>query len=99
MNIDTLNMIQNCWIATQLARELGLERRYFSRFSSSRAKSLSTDIKIQSTGGLVLVQIPSHVTEMINSKSYVISKIDKEDESKYSFVFQITSDTKIGFWR
>ncbi|MFT7880893.1 MAG: hypothetical protein ABXS91_10925, partial [Sulfurimonas sp.] len=96
---SVMGIVENCWIGTELARKLGVENRFFSRFASSRPKSLNDQVEIYSTGGLVLVKIPTDVSEKIRSGEYVINRIAAGDDAKYDFVFGITCETRIGFWR
>ncbi|UFH59823.1 hypothetical protein [Sulfurovum mangrovi] len=94
-----MDMINQCWIGTELARELGLNSRFFARLHREKPKSLAHGIEIHSTGGLVLVRIPSEISNMIRSKAYTAVKIVSDDDTKYDHVFEITTETKVGFWR
>lgn len=98
MNTD-IDMINQCWIGTELARELGLNSRFFARLHRERPKSLTNGVEIHSTGGLVLVRIPSNISNMIRLGNHTAVKIEVDDDTEYDFVFQITAETKIGFWR
>lgn len=94
-----LDSINECWIGTELARELGLNSRFFSRLHREKPKSLSHGIEIRSTGGLVLVRVPSNISNIIRSKSYTAVKIESGDDTRYDHVFEITTETKVGFWK
>ena len=96
---DALEIVEGCWIGTELARELGLNSRFFSRFRHRTPQSLNHEVQIHSTGGLVLVRIPNDISKMIRSKEYVVSRVEDDDISQYNKVFNLTSDTKIGFWK
>lgn len=96
---SVIDMINQCWIGTELARELGLNSRFFSRLHREKPKSLTNGIEIRSTGGLVLVRVPSEVNKLILSKDYTAVRLDVDDDAEYDFVFQITAETKIGFWK
>ena len=80
-NTDMLDMINGCWIGSDLSRRLGLNSRFFSRFTHRKPKSLNNDISIQSTGGLVLVRIPADVSKLLRDESYVVSKIEDGNET------------------
>ncbi len=96
--IDT-EMISQCWIGTELARALGLNSRYFSRLNTEKPASLNKEIAIQSTAGLVLVRIPEAANKILQSREYIASKITSDDTSEFEYVFNITADVKIGFWK
>ena len=96
---SVIEMVNSCWIGTELARKLGLNSRFFSRFTKNRPKSLHDGILIQSTSGLILVRIPEDVSSLLRDGTYVVSKIEDGNESIFDYVFQITADTKIGFWK
>ena len=96
---EILDTINGCWIGSDLARRLGLNSRFFSRFTQHKPKSLNDDISIQSTGGLVLVRIPVEISRLLNDNDYIITKIEDGDTTAYDHVFNITAGTKIGFWK
>ena len=96
---SVIDMINECWIGTELARELGLNSRFFSRLHREKPKSLTNGVEIRSTGGLVLVRVPSEVNKFIRSNDYTAVRVDGDDDIEYDFMFQITAETKIGFWK
>ncbi len=98
-NTDMIDMINGCWIGSDLARRLGLNSRFFSRFTHRKPKSLHDGISIQSTGGLVLVRIPLEISKLLDDSRYVVSKIEHGDDTAFDHTFNITDDTKIGFWK
>lgn len=96
---NVMDMINQCWIGADLARQLGLNSRFFSRLHREKPKSLASDVEINSTGGLVLVRIPDHISNAVRSEQYTIVRIESGDDTKFDFVFEITAETKIGFWK
>ncbi len=98
-DIDVIDIINGCWVGSDLARRLGLNSRFFSRFTHRKPKSLNRGIDIQSAGGLVLVRIPTEISQLLREDDHVVAKIEDGDETVFDHVFQITADTKIGFWQ
>lgn len=91
--------IHSCWIGSELARRLGLNSRFFSRMTRNKPKSLSRDIYIQSTGGIVLVKIPNNISKMLRDGDYVAKKVEDENDDMFDYIFAITAETKIGLWK
>ena len=96
---DALETINGCWIGFILAEKLGLNSRFFSRLTKDKPISLNKEIFIWSSGGLVLVRIPTEVSRLLRDSSYIATKIDDNDKTIYDHVFKITAGTKIGFWK
>lgn len=87
------------FIGTWLAREFGLPINYFSIINSKRPKTLHQEINISIFAGLVFVKLPSKVFELIKT-GYIAHKIELDDDLEmYEYIFKITSETKIGFWK
>lgn len=96
---SVIEMVESCWIGTELARKLGLKSNFFSRFAHTKPKGLNPGIEIQKSAGLILVRVPVYVNRMLRDESYVAVKIDGDDDSVYDHVLQITAKTSVGFWK
>lgn len=93
---ETLQMIESCWIGTELARKLGLNSRFFSRNRKNPPKSLHKEVQVHNAGGLTLVRVPAIVGEKLRA-GYTCHIVT--DDTRYDYIFKLTDSTSIGFWK
>ena len=88
-------MLNGSLVANALAEYLGLDNRYFSRV---REESLTDGVKLYKFKRVILVKLPKEVYELLKTHTAVVlTENDSEDD--YDYVFNLTSKTKIGFWK
>lgn len=85
-------------IGTWLARFFGLGSRYFSQISRRNCSTLNSQVEVKRFEGIVFVSVPKEIRQHIID-GYTACKIEPDDDMDiYNHVFELTKDTKIGFW-
>jgi len=86
-------------IGTWLARYFGLGSRYFSQISRRNCSTLNDQVEVKRIEGIVFVSVPKEIRQHIND-GYTACKIEAGDDTDmYNHIFELTRDTKIGFWK
>jgi hypothetical protein len=86
-------------LGTWLASKLGLNSRYFTNIYNSGRLTLDGSVKIKKFGGLIFVSVPPELKKYLDGE-YISTKISADDDiAEYEYIFNLTKDTKIGFWR
>ena len=87
-------------LGTWLAAKLNLNSRYFSNIFNSDRTTLNSMVEVKKLGGLIFVSIPIEAKVYIDDSSYVPTKLSHDDEDdNFDYIFYITKDTRIGFWK
>jgi len=95
---EVIVMQDGFMIGTWLARYFGLDSRYFSKLNSRKSITLNHLVEVKSFEGIVFVSIPKDIQQHIR-EGYMAGKIESGDDlSEYDHVFDLTNQTKIGFW-
>lgn len=95
---EVIVMQDGFMIGTWLARYFGLGSRYFSQLSRRNSTTLNSQVQVKRFEGIVFVSIPKEIQQHIKD-GYTACKLETDDkESIYDHVFELTKDTKIGFW-
>lgn len=93
------DMVQECWIGTDLARRLGLKSNFFAQAHRDERITLKSGVTTKKMAGLVMVRLGSSDTKIIRDESYVAVKIESDDTYEYDHVLKLTNKTSIGFYR
>lgn len=84
------------WIGTRLAARFGLHTQYFNAI---HRESCKIEGRVWMTGGLVLVELPMKIQQLLN-EGYVSVKMNHDDlEDGFDYVFNMTDRTRIGFYK
>lgn len=87
------------FLGTWLADKFGLNTSYFSHAKLYERTTLNAGFDIQKFCGIVFVSVPDDVKKYIR-QGYISTKIMQEDDlNDYEYVFELTKNTKIGFWK
>lgn len=84
------------WVAPALCKRLSLHPQYFNALHRQNCKS---NVKISKTGGIYIVEIPAEIQKLINENYVAVKMNNSEVESDFDYVFNITVNTKIGFYK
>ncbi len=91
-----MKSIKNFYVASFLEKRFDLSSGIFKKMLKRKTK---TDAKIKVMHGVTFVILPEEAHQHIKD-GYISVKIDKTDKQEdYSHIFELTSKTKIGFYK
>ena len=98
MNKEVVILQDGHFLGTWLANKLGLHRAYFSKLRTSN-HIMNKDVKIEKFSGIVFVCVPDDIKHYIKN-GYIANKIEPDDDvSQYDYIFELTKDARVGFWK
>jgi len=86
------------YIGTWLARYFGLDSRYFAKMNTRRNTTVYEGVETKKIDRVVIVYMPCHIAHYI-SQGFVACRVEDGDDIDFEYVFPLTKDTRIGFWK
>lgn len=84
------------FISSYVAVRLGLKENYF-KLAFQRGYELNAELILEQDKYL-FVKLPTEVLNKLNDL-YLCDKINKEDISDYDYVYKLSKNCLIGFWK
>lgn len=88
-------LIRDFYPSSFLCKKFSLNSKYFIN-AYKQKRRLNADMKM--IDGRLYVRPPQSVIDKIENGSCVARQLDPCEDKNYDFIYELSSNTKIGFW-